>query len=94
MRMPKLPRPLASTFDPTSKTNRRMRRSSRKVPTQAWVAMHRLIKAICPGNLRRRAIIEFGSVTYACHELPERDSTNAGQDACVKQSSSDGQPKV
>lgn len=57
MRIPKLPRPLASTFDSTSKTNRRMRRSSRKVPTRAWVLMHRLIKAICPGHLRRRAII-------------------------------------
>lgn len=57
MRIPKLPRPLASTFDPTSKTNRSMRRASRKVPTQAWSSMHRLIKAICPGHLRRRAII-------------------------------------
>ena len=57
MRIPKLPRPLHKTFDPTDKTNRSIRRSARKVPTQAWVSMHRMIKAICPGYLRRRAIV-------------------------------------
>jgi hypothetical protein len=57
VRIPKLPRPLASTFDPRSSTNRSMRRSSRAGKTPMFASMHRLIKAICPGHLRRRAIV-------------------------------------
>lgn len=54
----KQPRPLHKEFSFVDKTNRAMRRKyPYRVHSAAWQAVHRLIKAICPGHLRRRAIL-------------------------------------
>lgn len=51
------PRPLHKEFSWHDKTNRAMRRKySYRVASEAWQKVHRLIKSICPGHMRRKAI--------------------------------------
>ncbi len=49
------PRPLHKSFIPNDKYNRQMRRKTAG-HSSAWDAVHRIIKLICPGHMRRKAI--------------------------------------
>lgn len=51
----RLPRPLHESFDWNDKYNRQMRRKHAG-HSAAWYSVHRIIKVICPGHLRRTAI--------------------------------------